>query len=287
MGVRKPRFKKLQVAEVDGAPTVAPDRILFPNGSVTDNSDGTVTVNPQASQVNMTDQITTDNVIVTTDGTSNKVIQQANATINTGGQALSVNADNKNLSVGAGADFYLYHDGADSYLRNDTGHIYLKNTADDKDIIFQVDDGSSIEEVLRIDGSGKHIYATKYIGVGIDPTHAITLPNNDDASGTVKANSFLSYSSARYKSEIKTLEDPMSVLEKINGVSFKWKNTGRLDYGFIAEEVGRVLPNIVCWEDNKKDAQGMDYLKIISFLVEAVKKQQKQIDELNQKVDKT
>ena len=78
----------------------------------------------------------------------------------------------------------------------------------------------------------------------------------------------------------------MDVLNKLNGVSFKWKDTERLDYGFIAEDVGKVLPGIVSWEDNKKDAQGMDYLKIISFLVEAVKKQQKQIDELNQKLKK-
>ena len=68
-------------------------------------------------------------------------------------------------------------------------------------------------------------------------------------------------------------------------VFFKWKDTDRLDYGFIAEEVGKVLPNIVSWEDNKRDAQGMDYLKIISFLVEATKKQQKEIYKLKQMIE--
>ena len=76
----------------------------------------------------------------------------------------------------------------------------------------------------------------------------------------------------------------MNILNKIEGVSFKWKDTDRLDYGFIAEDVGKVLPNIVSWEDNKCDAQGMDYLKIISFLVEAVKNQQKEINKLKQTV---
>jgi hypothetical protein len=80
------------------------------------------------------------------------------------------------------------------------------------------------------------------------------------------------------------LEDPMAILNQIEGVSFKWKDTGHQDYGFIAEEVGKVLPGIVSWEDNKKDAQGMDYLKIISFLVEATKKQQKEIDDLKQRL---
>ena len=76
----------------------------------------------------------------------------------------------------------------------------------------------------------------------------------------------------------------MDTLNKIEGVSFKWKDSDRLDYGFIAEDVGKILPNIVSWENNKRDAYGMDYLKIISFLVEAVKNQQKEINKLKQTV---
>ena len=137
-----------------------------------------------------------------------------------------------------------------------------------------------------ISGSALVVKTTSGLGVGVesaDITHAITLPNNDNSTGQIKANAFVSYSSQRYKKDIQTLDDPMDVLKNINGVSFKWRDTDRLDYGFIAEDVGKVLPNIVTWENNKKDAQGMDYLKIISFLVEAVKKQQKEIDELKHK----
>ena len=138
-----------------------------------------------------------------------------------------------------------------------------------------------------ISGSSLVVNTTNGIGVGVsggDITHAITLPNNDNSTGQIKANAFVCYSSQRYKKDIQILNDPMDVLNKINGVSFKWKDTDRLDYGFIAEDVGKVLPNIVAWENNKKDAQGMDYLKIISFLVEATKKQQKEIDELKREL---
>ena len=141
-----------------------------------------------------------------------------------------------------------------------------------------------------LSGSAVEVQTTNGLGVfvaGDDITHAITLPNSNQANrGKIKANAFVSYSSARYKDNIETLNDPMAVLNQINGVSFNWKDTGDLDYGFIAEDVGKVLPGIVSWEDNKKDAQGMDYLKIISFLVEATKKQQKEIDELKQKLTK-
>ena len=79
----------------------------------------------------------------------------------------------------------------------------------------------------------------------------------------------------------------MSVIQNLNGVSFKWKDSGQEDFGFIAEDVGRVLPSIVSWDKNKKDAQGMEYLKLISFLVEASKKQNSEINELKQLLVKT
>tara|TARA_R100000388_G_C7234118_1_gene156661 strand:+ start:397 stop:1308 length:912 start_codon:yes stop_codon:yes gene_type:complete len=138
-----------------------------------------------------------------------------------------------------------------------------------------------------ISGSTLSVQTTNGIGVGVSGdniTHAITLPNNDNASGQIKANAFIATSSRRYKKEIKILDDPMDTLNKIEGVSFKWKDSDRLDYGFIAEDVGKILPNIVSWENNKRDAYGMDYLKIISFLVEAVKNQQKEINKLKQTV---
>lgn len=147
--------------------------------------------------------------------------------------------------------------------------------------------GSSANGVA-ISGSALVVKTTNGIGVGVegdDITHGITLANTGDDKGKMKANAFIVYSSQRYKNDIQILNEPMDVLNKINGVSFKWKDTGKQDYGFIAEDVGQVLPDIVSWENNNIDAQGMDYQKIISFLVEAVKKQQKEIDQLKQKLE--
>ena len=145
--------------------------------------------------------------------------------------------------------------------------------------------GSSTKGTI-ISGSG--LFLDCNMGVGTDAvTHAITLPNNNNSSGAVKANSFISYSSIRYKKDVKVLDDPMSVIQNLKGVSFKWKDSGQEDFGFIAEDVGKVLPGIVSWDDNKKDAQGMEYLKLISFLVEASKKQNSEINELKQLLAKT
>lgn len=172
-------------------------------------------------------------------------------------------------------------DAAFNFGPNSEAKIFYKDGSTGALIIS----GSSTKGTI-ISGSG--LFLDCNIGVGTDTvTHAITLPNNDDSSGAVKANSFISYSSIRYKKDVKVLDDPMSVIQNLKGVSFKWKDSGQEDFGFIAEDVGKVLPGIVSWDDNKKDAQGMEYLKLISFLVEASKKQNSEINELKQLLAKT
>ena len=60
------------------------------------------------------------------------------------------------------------------------------------------------------------------------------------------------------------------------------------DYGFIAEEVGRELPIIVEWDRNNSEnlpqAMSMDYTRIIPILLEGIKSQQNQIDDLKDEI---
>jgi hypothetical protein len=147
--------------------------------------------------------------------------------------------------------------------------------------------GSNANGGLTISGSAVNIGT--YVGIGVgegNVTHALTLPDNSDASGQVKANAFVSYSSIRFKENVKPLVSAVETISKLKGVSYSWKDTGKKDFGFIAEEVGKVLPEIVEWSADPQYANTMDYTRIISFLVEAVKEQQKKIDLLSEKLDK-
>jgi hypothetical protein len=122
-----------------------------------------------------------------------------------------------------------------------------------------------------------------FVGVSLTGsyiTHGVTLPNKSDATGSVKANAFLSYSSRRYKEDIVPIEDPISKVKNLQGVSFAWKSSGDKDIGFIAEDVGEIIPEIVSFEENGVDASSMDYPKLTALLVEAVKEQQKRIEKL-------
>ena len=147
--------------------------------------------------------------------------------------------------------------------------------------------GSAANGGLTISGSSMNIGCFVGIGVGEgNVTHALTLPNSSDASGQAKANAFFTYSSIRYKKDVEPLESAIDTISKLQGVSYNWIDTGRKDYGFIAEEVGRVIPEIVEWSADPQYANTMDYTRIVSFLVEAVKEQQKKIDVLTKKLDK-
>lgn len=78
-------------------------------------------------------------------------------------------------------------------------------------------------------------------------------------------------SSRRWKSNIRLIDNPLKKIAALRGVYYTWdtRHGGHSDIGFIAEEVGEVLPEIVAYEENGVDAKGMDYTKITPLLVEA------------------
>jgi len=64
------------------------------------------------------------------------------------------------------------------------------------------------------------------------------------------------------------------MIEQLRGVSYDQKETGKREIGLIAEEVGTVVPEIVSYEENGKDARGVDYGRLAALLIEATKEQQ-------------
>ncbi len=130
---------------------------------------------------------------------------------------------------------------------------------------------------------------TGYLGIGesgASVTHRLTLPNTDSAAGQVLASAYVTYSSKRYKSAVQSIENPLELLNKLDGVTYKWNDSGRTDIGFIAEDVGKVLPCVVDYEENGVDAIATDYTRINAVLVEAVKEQTKLISTQKRQLDK-
>jgi hypothetical protein len=105
--------------------------------------------------------------------------------------------------------------------------------------------------------------------------YLLQLPTTGDA----RARAWVTYSSARHKTNVKTLIDPVATLKQLRGVTYDWKGTGQADVGFIAEEVGAIVPEVVSFGHDGR-AEGIDYGRLTSVLVEAMKKQQDEIEKL-------
>jgi len=87
----------------------------------------------------------------------------------------------------------------------------------------------------------------------------------------------IAYSDQKLKENVKTL-DGKKVLE-MRGVSFDRIDTGKASSGVIAQEMEKVAPELVI-DDGKY--KGVAYGNIVGYLIEAIKDQQKQIDELKE-----
>lgn len=79
------------------------------------------------------------------------------------------------------------------------------------------------------------------------------------------------------KNNIEPISNPLDVLEKITGYSFNWKSDGSKAYGFTAQDLEKILPEIVKTRDD--GFKGINYLNLIAFLVEAIKELRKEIKE--------
>jgi len=117
---------------------------------------------------------------------------------------------------------------------------------------------------------------TGFVGIGTtSPDHLLTLVQG---GGAAIADGWNTYSSRRWKTNIKTLNGALGKVEQLRGVSYDLKDSGKHEIGVIAEEVGAVVPEIVSWEKNGKDARGVDYSRLTALLIEATKEQQALID---------
>lgn len=88
-----------------------------------------------------------------------------------------------------------------------------------------------------------------------------------------------STSDIRLKDDIKPIENALSDVCKLEGVSFNWKDTGTKATGFIAQQVEPILPDLVSTSEDD-GIKSVNYIGLIGHLVEAIKEQQVQIDEL-------
>lgn len=118
---------------------------------------------------------------------------------------------------------------------------------------------------------------TNCLGIGsLTPTSKLDIIGDIKVTGIITAGDFNSTSDRKLKTNIKPIENPIEKILQINGVSFNWKETGKATMGVIAQEVEQILPELV----SDTDPKTVNYNGLIGLLIECIKEQQKQIDEL-------
>jgi len=93
-------------------------------------------------------------------------------------------------------------------------------------------------------------------------------------TGTLSSTVFNSTSDINKKTNITQITDAVTLVNSLNGVRFDWKDNGLPSLGVIAQEVEKVLPELV------SDEKSVNYNGLIAVLIEAVKDLSKRVEEL-------
>jgi len=125
---------------------------------------------------------------------------------------------------------------------------------------------------VRINYQGSQKFVTTSSGVSI--TGSMT------ASGDV-----IAYSDERIKENVKTIDNALDKVTKLRGVEYNKIGEEKQNIGVIAQEVEKILPQVVT--EDEEGMKGVAYGNIVGVLIEAIKEQQKQIDELKSLINKS
>lgn len=139
----------------------------------------------------------------------------------------------------------------------------------------------------NVDLNGKNLVFSGTGSVGIGTTPSVTAKL--DVAGTVKASAIDYNSDERLKQNITEIKSSNEIINKLRPVSYFWNETGKkkggnaqLQYGLLAQEVEKVLPNIVSTDND--GYKSVNYNELIPLLLQTVQDQGKKIEELQKEL---
>ncbi|NOZ46702.1 MAG: tail fiber domain-containing protein [Chlorobi bacterium] len=165
---------------------------------------------------------------------------------------------------------------AAGYYETGSNKLYIDNSLTTTPLIY----GEFDEDFLNLN-------AEVYIGgstSSYSSGYALTV------NGYISAINVSKSSDIRWKKNVAPLQNSLSKVQKLKGVSFDWKIDEFPDknfkegkqIGFIAQDVEKVMPEVV--GTDKNGYKNVDYSALTSLLVEAMKEQQKQINKQSDEI---
>ena len=113
---------------------------------------------------------------------------------------------------------------------------------------------------------------------------------NFSANGNITA--YNSVSDIRLKENVEVIDNAIDKVQQLSGITFNYKSRpdGARNTGVIAQEVEKVLPEAVYettglnGKDGDEEFKAVEYGNMVGLLIEAIKEQQEQIDDLKEQV---
>lgn len=115
-------------------------------------------------------------------------------------------------------------------------------------------------------------------------TGAIRVTGGVGVAGRITCTQIVETSTIAVKENVNPISNALEDILKLTGVTYDRKDKSSVNEpGLIAEEVDKILPNLVT-KDTNGNPNGIQYTKLVAYLIEAIKDQQQQIDDLKKKV---
>ena len=153
-----------------------------------------------------------------------------------------------------GGDVHFQDDGSSNRfmtIKNSSGNAIFSNTIADGDITFQGNDA------------------------GVGAINALILDMSASGAATFN-NNVTAFSDERLKDNIETIDGGLAKVLSMRGVNYT--RDGKDNVGVIAQEVEKVLPEIVLTANDEMGTKSVDYGRITAVLIEAIKELKTQID---------
>jgi len=107
-------------------------------------------------------------------------------------------------------------------------------------------------------------------------------PSGDFTAGSITATQYTSTSDISLKKNVSTIENALEKVLSLRGVEYDRVESGEHQIGVIAQEVEKIIPEVVYGNEIKSVA----YANIVALLIEAIKEQQKEIEYLKKNLTK-
>ena len=214
-------------------------------GAATFNAGVTATTGTFSGVVDADAGVTIDNITI--DGTEID-LSSGDLTLDVAGDIV-LDAD--------GGDVKISDDGTHvGSLTNSTSDFVVQSIVSDKDIIFKGNDGGATITALTLDMS--------------------------EAGAATFNNDVTAFSDKRLKTDIKNIDNALSKVMKMQGVYYKRNDIddAKEQVGVLAQDMEEILPQVVLTADDEMKTKSVDYGKICSVLIEAIKDLKQQVDEL-------